>query len=73
MLAVALTADVTWGRLRRGNVERFQLGYRLRPVSASSYEVERVKNVVERGDRVCFKVIFRHSIKRLMKTAENLK
>ena len=72
MLAVALTADVTWGRLRRGNVERFQLGYRLRPVSASSYEVERVKNV-ERGYRDCFKVIFRHSIKRLMKTAENLK
>ena len=71
MLAVALTAQVTWDRLWRGNEEQFQLGYMLRPVSSSIYAGERAKNV-ERGDRVCFKVIFRHSTKRPMKTTDNL-
>lgn len=41
MLAVALAAQVTWGRLRRGNEEQFHLGYMLRPVSSSIYTGER--------------------------------
>jgi len=71
MLAVALAAEVTWGRLRSGKEEQFQLGYMLRPVSSSIYGGERAKNV-ERGGRVCFKVIFRHSTNRPMKATDNL-
>jgi hypothetical protein len=71
MLTVALAAQVTWGRLRRGNEEQFQLGYMLRPVSSSIYAGERAKNV-ERGDRICFKVIFLHSTNRAMKTTDNV-
>lgn len=70
MLTVAL-AVVTWGRLRRGNEEHFHLAYMLLPVSSSIYAGERAKNV-ERGVRVCFKVIFPHSTKRTMKTTDNL-
>jgi len=33
MMAVALTTEVTWGRLRSGNEEQFQLGYVLSQVS----------------------------------------
>jgi hypothetical protein len=71
MLVVALAAQATWDRLRCGNEELFQLGYILLPVSSSIYVGQKAKNG-ERGDRVCFKVILRHSTKRPMKTRGNL-